>query len=156
MDDSQHPPAGGGQPPGGYPPPAGGPPGYPPPGDHPYAPPGADPGGYPPGVYGGVPYPMVPARPAGTVHWLRDHRAAVVAIAAAAILALGLLLGPLLFPADVSPPGEADVVVELIDPPDGYDAMIFNEGDEGKNITVIWLFEQEPEADTDSSTEPSL
>ena len=99
-----------------------------------------------------------PAETAGTIHWLREHRSATLALAAAAILLLGLLLGPLLFPADAGAPGEADVVVELLDPPDGYDAMIFNEGDEGKNITVIWLFEQEADTDTDtdSSTEPAL
>ena len=88
--------------------------------------------------------------------WLREHRGTLVALATAAILLLGLLLGPLLFPGDATAPVEADVVVELLDPPEGYDAMIFNEGDEGKNITVIWLFEQEPDTDTEAAKEPAL
>jgi len=93
--------------------------------------------------------------PGGAVRWLREHRGTLLAVAAAAIVLLGLLLGPLLLPAE-APPAEDDVVVELLDPPEGYDAMIYNDSEEGKNITVIWLIEQEAPAPAAPDKDPSL
>ena len=67
------------------------------------------------------------------------------------ILLIALLLGPLLV-LDAEP--EADCVVELVEPPAGYDAKVI-EG-EGQNVTVIWLYETDTPPEAAPGEAPSL
>ncbi|NOZ88217.1 MAG: hypothetical protein GXP49_18550 [Deltaproteobacteria bacterium] len=84
--------------------------------------------------------------------WLSKHYRPILAIAAAILIVIGLLLGPRLF--NSSTLSRNDVVVKLVDPPKGYDAVVYPS--KGDNVTVIWIEPSGQEGHNDSGREPSL